>query len=85
MFETCRPHHAPLRNQVCPPMAAGLSLIFSPSVDPEHGTGMQAYDIEIAMDDTALKAKMTAVHAPGDNIKRVAALDEEVRTAIMSF
>jgi hypothetical protein len=46
-------------------------------VDAENGTGLRAFDIEVCMDDAALKAKMNAVHAPGDT-KRLAALDEEV-------
>lgn len=39
---------------------------------------MQAYDIEVAMDDAALKAKMTSIHASNDLHKRLGALDEEV-------
>lgn len=50
------------------------------SVDSENGIGLQAYDVEVTMDDIALKARMTAVHAPNDP-KRLAALDDEVGIA----
>lgn len=39
---------------------------------------MQAFDIEVAMDDAGLKAKMTAVHTTGESAKQLAALDDEV-------
>lgn len=46
-------------------------------MDAENGTGLQAFDIEVSIDDAVLKAKMNAVHSPVDT-KRLAALDEEV-------
>jgi len=41
---------------------------------------MQAYDIEIPVDDIALKGKMSTIHsfANGELTKQVAVLDEEV-------
>lgn len=46
---------------------------------------MQAFDIEVAMDDVELKAKMSAVHASGDTAKQLMALDDEVRVLLPSY
>ncbi|KAF8588121.1 SWI/SNF complex 60 kDa subunit [Ramaria rubella] len=60
-------------------------LSYTINVEPGNTSGMKAYDIEIAMDDAALKAKMTAVHAPGESAKQLAALDEEIAIAAQSI
>ncbi|KAF8514419.1 SWI/SNF complex 60 kDa subunit [Hysterangium stoloniferum] len=63
----------------CLQPAEPIVLSYLINLDPTAGSfNMQAFDIEIPMDDAALKARMNSVHSATDSAKQVAALDDEI-------
>ena len=67
--------------QYAVPHHIAFSAHFTPaSVNPGDVAGMQAFDIEVSMDDAALKARMTSVLTSA-HAKQLAALDDEVRAS----
>ncbi|KIJ41033.1 hypothetical protein M422DRAFT_209501 [Sphaerobolus stellatus SS14] len=56
------------------------------TVDPSTPAGMQAFDVEIPVDDIILKSKMSVIHSQSTEIvKQVATIDEELAIAAQSI
>lgn len=80
-------HQLPeLLNRCIKPMDPVI-MHYTITVDPSSPTGMQVFDIQIPLDDFALKAKMSAIHSHsgGDLAKQVAAVDDEITIAAQSI
>ncbi|GJJ09820.1 hypothetical protein Clacol_004044 [Clathrus columnatus] len=55
------------------------------NVDPSNATGLQAYDIDIPVDDIVLKARMNAVQLATETVKQITSIDDEIGLAAQSI